>query len=84
VLAEKCVDGIEADAERAQMLLEKNVIVVTALNPHIGYDNGSAAAKEAFATGRTVREVVLEKGLMSEEDLDAALDLKKMTQGGVH
>lgn len=84
VLAEKCIDGIEADAERAQMLLEKNVIVVTALNPHIGYDNGSAAAKEAFATGRTVREVVLEKGLMSEEDLDAALDLKKMTQGGVH
>jgi fumarate hydratase class II len=84
VLAEKCVDGIVADAERAQMLLEKNVIVVTALNPHIGYDNGSAAAKEAFASGRTVREVVLEKGLMSEEDLDAALDLKKMTQGGVN
>ncbi len=84
VLAEKCVDGIEADATRARMLLEKNVIVVTALNPHIGYDNGSAAAKEAFATGRTVREVVLEKGLMSEEDLDAALDLEKMTRGGVH
>jgi fumarate hydratase class II len=84
VLATTCIDGIEADAERAQMLLEKNVIVVTALNPHIGYDNGSACAKEAFATGRTVREVVLEKGLMSEEDLDAALDLKRMTQGGVH
>jgi fumarate hydratase class II len=84
VLAEKCVDGIEADAERARMLLEKNVIVVTALNPHIGYDNGSAAAKEAFATGRTVREVVLEKGLMSEDELDAALDLEKMTRGGVH
>ncbi len=82
-LADTCVDGIEADAERARELLEKNVIVVTALNPHIGYDHGAAAAKEAFATGRTVREVVLEKGLMTPEELDAALDLKKMTEGGV-
>lgn len=84
LMAEKCVDGIEADTERARHLLEKNVIVVTALNPHIGYDNGSIAAKEAFATGRTVREVVLEKGLMTEEEIDEALDLKRMTEGGVH
>jgi len=83
LMAEKCVDGIEADAERARHLLEKNVIVVTALNPHIGYDNGSVVAKEAFATGRTVREVVLEKGLMTAEEIDKALDLKRMTQGGV-
>ncbi len=83
-LATKCVDGIEADPERAQNLLEKNVIVVTALNPHIGYDNGARVAKRAFAEGRTVRDVVLEEGLMSAEDLDAALDLKGMTGGGVH
>ena len=82
-LAERCVDGIEADAERARELLEKNVIVVTALNPHIGYDAGSKAAKRAFAEGRTVRDVVLEEGLMTAEELDAALDLKKMTEGGV-
>lgn len=82
-LAERCVDGVEADEERARELLEKNVIVVTALNPHIGYDAGSKAAKRAFAEGRSVRDVVLEEGLMSEEDLDAALDLKKMTEGGV-
>ncbi len=82
-LAERCVDGIQADAERARHLLEKNVIVVTALNPHIGYDAGSKAAKRAFAEGRTVRDVVLEEGLMSAEELDAALDLKKMTEGGV-
>jgi fumarate hydratase class II len=82
-LAERCVDGIEADAERARHLLEKNVIVVTALNPHIGYDAGSKAAKRAFAEGRTVRDVVLEEGLMSADELDAALDLKKMTEGGV-
>jgi len=82
-LASKCVDGIEADAERARGLLEKNVIVVTALNPHIGYDAGSRVAKRAFAEGRSVRDVVLEEGLMSPEDLDAALDLKGMTRGGV-
>jgi fumarate hydratase class II len=82
-MAERCVDGIAADPERAQDLLERNVIVVTALNPHIGYDNGSRVAKRAFAEGRTVRDVVLEEGLMSPEDLDAALDLKAMTGGGV-
>jgi fumarate hydratase class II len=82
-MAEKCVDGIVADAARARYLLEKNVIVVTALNPHIGYDNGSIAAKEAFSSGRTVREVVLEKGWMTEAEIDKALDLKRMTEGGV-
>jgi fumarate hydratase class II len=84
VLAERTVVGIEADAERARDLLEKNVIVVTALNPHIGYDAGAAAAKEAFASGRSVRDVVLEKGLMTAEEIDAALDLRAMTEGGLH
>ena len=82
-LAEKCVDGIEADAERARRLVERNVIVVTALNPHIGYDAGASVAKEAFAAGRTVREVVLERGLLTAEELDELLDLKKMTEGGL-
>jgi fumarate hydratase, class II len=82
-LATRCVDGIEADAERARELLEKNVIVVTALNPHIGYDAGSRVAKRAFAEGRSVRDVVLEEGLMGAAELDAALDLKGMTEGGV-
>ncbi|GIU91979.1 MAG: fumarate hydratase class II [Acidimicrobiia bacterium] len=83
VLADKCVSGIEADAERARHLLEKNVIVVTALNPHIGYDNGARVAKRAFAEGRTVREIVIEEGLMTPEEVDKALDLRKMTEGGV-
>jgi fumarate hydratase class II len=80
--ARRCVAGIEADRARTKELLERNVIVVTALNPHIGYDNGAAVAKEAMATGRSVREIVLEKGLMSEEELDRALDLRRMTEGG--
>ena len=80
---ERCVEGIEADAERARQLVEQNLIVVTALNPRIGYDKGAAVAKEAFASGRTIREVVLEKGLLDEEELDRALNLKRMTEGGV-
>jgi fumarate hydratase class II len=81
--AEKCVDGLEANRERARELVEKNAIIVTALNPHIGYDNGARIAKEAVATGRSVRDLVLEAGLMSEEEVDEALDIRAMTQGGL-
>ena len=81
--AERCVDGIEANDQRARELVEKNAIIVTALNPHIGYDNGAKIAKEAVASGRSVRELVLEAGLMSEADLDEALDIKGMTEGGL-
>jgi fumarate hydratase class II len=83
LFAEKCVDGIEANDDRSRELVEKNVIIVTALNPHIGYDNGAKVAKEALVTGKSVRQVVLEMGLMSQEELDRALDLKRMTEGGV-
>lgn len=79
----KCVAGIEANAERARSLVERNAIIVTALNPHIGYDNGARIAKEAVESGRSVRELVLEAGLMSEADLDKALDIKSMTEGGI-
>jgi fumarate hydratase class II len=81
--AEKCVDGLEANEGRARELVERNAIIVTALNPHIGYDNGARIAKESVATGRSVRELVLEAGLMSEAELDEALDLKGMTEGGL-
>ncbi|HUO45473.1 MAG TPA: class II fumarate hydratase [Acidimicrobiia bacterium] len=83
VFAERCVAGITANEEHIRSVLERNVIIVTALNPHIGYDNGARVAKEASATGKSVREVVLEQGILSEEDLDRVLDLKKMTEGGV-
>ena len=78
-----CVDGIEANADRARELVERNAIIVTALNPHIGYDNGAKIAKEAVSTGRSVRDLVLEAGLMTAAELDDALDIKKMTEGGV-
>jgi fumarate hydratase class II len=83
VFAARCVDGIEVNDDRPRQLLERNAIIVTALNPHIGYDNGARIAKEALATGRSVRELVLEAGLMTEDELNAALDLKRMTEGGI-
>lgn len=82
-LQERCVDGIEADAVRAGELAEANLIAVTALNPRIGYDKGAEVAKEAHASGRTIREVVLDKGLLDAEELDLILDLRRMTEGGV-
>ncbi len=80
---EKCVVGIEADVVRSRELAERNIIVVTALNPHIGYDKGAVAAKEAFASGRNVRDVVIEKGWLTAEQVDELLDIKRMTEGGV-
>jgi fumarate hydratase class II len=79
----RCVDGIEANTERTSELVARNAIIVTALNPHIGYDNGARIAKEAVMTGRSVRELVLAAGLMTEAELDEALDLKRMTEGGI-
>lgn len=78
-----CIEGLEADSERARSLLEKNVVVVTALNPKLGYDAASRVAAQALASGRSVREVVLAEGLMDERELDAALDLQSMTGGGL-
>ncbi len=80
---EKCIEGIEADVERSRDLAERNIVVVTALNPHIGYDRGAVAAKEAFATGRNVRDIVVEKGWLTDDQVDDLLDIKRMTEGGV-
>ena len=82
-LRQRCIDGIVANEARAKELVLQNIIVVTALNPHIGYDKGAEIAKEAFSTGRSVREVALAKGVMSEAEIDEALDIKKMTVGGI-
>jgi fumarate hydratase class II len=81
--AERAVAGIEADVEHSRELVERNIIVVTALNPHIGYDRGAEAAKEAFTSGRNVRDVVVEKGWLTADQVDELLDLKRMTEGGV-
>lgn len=83
VMRDKMVDGITADPERAKWLLEQNVIIITALVPIIGYDRSAEVAKKAFTEGRGVREVALELGVLPEDELNAALDLRPMTEGGV-
>lgn len=80
--ADACVTGLEADEARCRELVDRSLMLVTALNPHIGYDAAAAVAKEALATGRTLRDVVLAKQLMTAEALDAALDPMSMTKPG--
>ncbi len=80
VFTEKCVDGIEANAERCRELVDRSLMLVTALNPFIGYDAAASIAKEALHSGRTLREVVLERGLMTPAELDRALDPRSMTR----
>ncbi len=78
--AEGCVAGLEADAARCRDNVERSLMLVTALTPTIGYDAAAAVAKEAHSTGRTLREVVLQRGLMDEAALDRALDPRHMLQ----
>jgi fumarate hydratase class II len=82
VFAEKCVDGLKADEARCRELVDRSLMLVTALNPHIGYDNAASVAKEALASGRTLREIVLERKLMDASTLDRALDPTSMIKPG--
>ncbi|MDE2820603.1 MAG: aspartate ammonia-lyase [Chloroflexota bacterium] len=80
---EKLMAGLTLNRERTESWLERNPILVTALNPIIGYNNGALVAKKALAEGKSVRAVVLELGLMAADELDAALDAYGMTEGGI-
>jgi len=83
VLAERCVDGIEADRAQCEHWLERSPALVTALAPRIGYAEAAKLAKEAVAKNVTVRQLVIEKGLLKGKDLDQVLDLLAMTELGV-
>jgi fumarate hydratase, class II len=85
LLADRCVDGIVADVERMRRFAESSPSIVTALNRFLGYEAAAAVAHEALATGKTIREVVIsrghvERGDLTEEQLDAALDVLAMTR----
>jgi fumarate hydratase class II len=80
LLAEKTVDGIEADVERCERYGEATLAMATALNPFIGYDRATAIVLDAVASGRSLREVAREHGV-DEETLDRALDLRAMARG---
>jgi fumarate hydratase, class II len=81
---DRLVVGMQANREKAEGWLAKNAILVTALNPVIGYLKGAEVAKEAMATDRTVREVVIEKGYLTAEEADRLLDARRLTEGGIH
>lgn len=83
VLADKCVDGITANEDRIRELLEGNLMLATALAPAIGYDEAAAIANEAFAEGKTAREVARARGVLPEDELDALLDPRPMTEPGI-
>ena len=79
----RCLDGIEADRERCRELLELNPSIATALNAAIGYDKASVVAKKSAAERKSVREVVKEMGLLSDEELDQVLNVREMTEPGI-
>ncbi|HEY3176600.1 MAG TPA: aspartate ammonia-lyase [Candidatus Polarisedimenticolia bacterium] len=82
-LRTRCVEGIGADEERCRRYAGISSGIVTALNPWIGYALGAEIVKEALATGRTIPEIVREKGLLTEEQLERILDPFNMTEPGI-
>jgi aspartate ammonia-lyase len=82
-LRARTVEGIEANAERCRELLDRSTAVATALSPFIGYATTAEIAKAAVATGRSIRELVLERGLMDVAQLDRILSADAMTQPGI-
>ena len=80
---ERCVRGIEADAERSAELMEQSLMLCTALTDYVGYEAAAGLAKQAFAEKKTIREVALEHEVMSEDQLDKVLDPTPMTEPGV-
>jgi fumarate hydratase class II len=82
VFADRCVEGIDVDGEQCDANVRRSLMLVTALNPHIGYDKAAAVAKKAFEENKTLREVVLEEGLMAAHELDRALDPSAMIGPG--
>jgi aspartate ammonia-lyase len=78
-LTTSCIQGITANKERCLAYAEGSLALVTALNPHIGYLNAAAVAKESLETGKSLRQIVLEKGLMTEAELATVLDLEQMS-----
>lgn len=80
VFAERTVKGLQANRDRCEGLVEQSLAMCTSLAPIIGYDKAAEIAKESFNTGKTVRQVALEKKILPEEELNKALDPKRMTE----
>ena len=79
VFREKCVDGLFVDPQRCGELVARSLMLATALAPKIGYDKAAEIAKLAHKTGKTIREIVVQQGIMGEDDLNELLDVRKQT-----
>lgn len=82
VFADKCIRGIKADRKRCEEMIEKSLAMCTSLAPIIGYDDAAKIAKEAYDTGKTVREVAIEKNVLPADQLNKVLDPWSMTERG--
>jgi fumarate hydratase class II len=80
---ERCLQGLVADRERCEALIEESLAMCTALAPVIGYDRAAAIAKQAHETGKTVRQIALAEQVLSEEELQRLLDPRPMTEAGI-
>ena len=82
LFAQKCVGGLKADREQCREMIEKSLAMATALSPHIGYDAAAKIAREAYESGKTIRQVALEKKVLPAEKLEKILDPWRMTEPG--
>ena len=80
---DNCVAGITANENRCRQLVENSIGIVTAICPHLGYEKSAKIAKEALATGESVRAIILREGLLTAEELDSILDPVHMTEPGI-
>jgi len=83
VFTQKCVKGLKADEKRCREMVEKSLAMVTALSPHIGHDRAAEIAREAYKTGKTVREIAMQRQVLPAKKLEKILDPWKMTEPGI-
>jgi len=83
VFADKCISGIEANVDTLKRYAESSPSIGTALNPHLGYETTAEIIKESTKTGKSIRDIVRARKLMTDEELDRALDVESMTRGGI-
>jgi aspartate ammonia-lyase len=79
----KCVQGITANRQRCSDYVENSIGIITAINPHVGYEQAAILAKEALKTGKAVRQLLLEKEIFTPEELEMILDIEEMTKPGI-
>lgn len=82
-LVDNCIKGITANRERCESLVENSVGIITAICPYVGYAKAAQIAKTAIKTGESIRKLVMEEGILSEEQLDIILDIMAMTKPGI-